>query len=54
MNAEGQEDRGYWNDKYAEGCGAVDSEDLDACGHCSDCTDIDDEDEANREAYSYG
>lgn len=22
------------------GCGAVDAEDLDACGHCSDCTGI--------------
>lgn len=21
-----------------DGCGAVDSDDLDACGHCSDCT----------------
>lgn len=22
------------------GCGAVDADDLDACGHCSDCTGV--------------
>jgi len=26
-------------EEYAtDGCGAVDANDLDACGHCSDCT----------------
>lgn len=51
----GKDDREYWSVKYAEGCGAVDSEDLDACGHCADCTDdYDDAQEANKEAYDYG
>jgi hypothetical protein len=26
-------------ERDTDGCGAVDADDLDACGHCTDCTD---------------